>query len=144
MSTLTEPDFLRIFNRLCVALREPQDDSGTTQVVYWQALSDLALEGLRGGAEALTKETGRRFFPTTAEWRTAAHHWEAKQGTGRLSVTGRVWREECWQCGDTGWMRNLRCDGDAACGRTKAHLPHDYTIPCACRPTNSTYRRHHL
>lgn len=184
---MTEAEFLRVFNRLCVALREPQDDSGMTQRIYFEALKDLSLEALQAGATGLQRETGRRFFPTTAEWRDAARPYQASQRIALALPAGRdqPWREECTRCGDTGWIEGLTCEGGmdawpqalektrrgaqthngrairgnqrpvgfvgavpdrpphhAVCGRTRPHLPHTYTEPCACRPTNRTYQRH--
>ena len=142
---MTEADFLKVYNRLCVALREQQDDSGMTQRIYFDALKDLSVEALQFGATALQRETGRRFFPTTAEWRDAARPFQASQRIALALPAGREqpWREECHHCGDTGWVEGLSCGGQmGTCGRAKAHLPHTYTEPCACRPTNRTYQRH--
>ena len=135
--------FLAVFSRLCVALREAQDDSGITQQVYSEALQDVPLPALEAGADLLMKEQGRRFFPTTAEWRAAADR--AREAQLRAAVgQGRSdpWRYECRDCEDTGWVRDLTCPGDARCGRERKHGAHDYTLPCPCRPTNRTYQRH--
>jgi hypothetical protein len=135
--------FLALFNRLCVALREPQDGTGVTQGVYWDALRDVPLSALEGGATRLMREQGRRWFPTVAEWRTQAD--AAREDVLRQAVRPdrtEPWREECRDCGDTGWVRGLTCSGDATCGRTRKHMPHDYTQACPCRATNRTYLRH--
>lgn len=135
--------FLALFSRLCVGLRETQDDSGITQQVYWDALGDMPLPALEAGAQALMRESGRKWFPTTAEWRDAAN--TAYEQHLRQAVSGPrdPWRHECATCEDSGWQTGLTCPGDATCGRPKRHLPHAYTVPCACRATNATYRRHH-
>lgn len=136
-------EFLAVFNRLCVALRETQDDSGVTQQVYFDALSDLPLAALESGANALMRQQGRRFFPTTAEWRTEAE--KAAYADLKRAVSGgrdEPWRHECQDCEDSGWVRGLTCPGDATCGRTRKHAAHDYTQACPCRPTNRTFRRH--
>lgn len=137
-------EFLQVFNRLCVALREPADDSGITQQTYFAALSDLPLRALEAGAATLMKEPGRRFFPTTAEWRTAAQEAQRDQLREAVKpVRDEPWRDECGACSDTGWEPKT-CDGSALCGRTKPHRPHDYVQPCSCRPMNRTYQRHHV
>ena len=142
---LTHPDFLSIFNRLCVALRELHDDTGITQDVYWHALRDVSLESLGLSAEALSKEPGRKWFPTTSEWRTAANRAADDLRRAEHVSTGREWHDECRDCSDTGWVKDLTCDGSAygACGRPRLHGAHTYTVPCPCRPTNRTYQRRH-
>ena len=139
----TEADFLAVFNRLCVALRETQDDTGITQGVYWDALRDLPLAALETGANVLMRQQGRRFFPTTAEWRSEAE--KAAYADLKKAVSGgreEPWKHECQDCEDSGWVRGLTCDGGTTCGRTRKHMPHDYTMACPCRMTNHTYRRH--
>ena len=136
--------FIQIFNRLCVALREPHDDSGITQETYFEALSDLAIEDLQGGANLLMRDAGRRFFPTTAEWRDAAR--TASRDSWRLALPPareQAWRHDCEVCEDTGWVMGLACDGTDQCGRTHRHPAHSYTRVCVCRATNATYQRHH-
>lgn len=137
--------FIAVFSRLCVALRESQDDTGITQQVYFEALKDVPVAALEAGADLLMREQGRRFFPTTAEWRTAAER--ARESQFRSAV-GQArtdpWRHECHDCEDTGWVRGLTCPGDARCGRDRKHMPHDYTMACPCRPTNRTYQRHQV
>lgn len=138
-----ERDFLAVFSRLCVALRETQDDSGITQQVYWEALKDLSIAALNDGALTLMRERGRRFFPTTAEWRAAAH--SARDAQLREAVRparDEPWKHECRDCEDSGWVTGLSCDGTDRCGRRKPHAPHSYTMACPCRLTNRTYRRH--
>ncbi len=143
----SDAEFLVIFNRLCVALREPQDDSGITQGIYFDALRDLPMVALETGAGALMKEPGRRFFPTTAEWRTAA---ELAQKAALKSVLqperDAAWQHDCTNCEDTGWELGeggmpLTCP-EIPCGRERAHLPHTFTRVCFCRPTNRTWMRH--
>lgn len=107
--------FLPIFNRLCVALREPDDNSGVTAGIYFEVLKDLPLPAIAAGAETLMRETGRRFFPTTAEWRTAAER--ALEHALRQAVKparDEPWRFECARCLDSGWVVDLTCDGGAA------------------------------
>lgn len=142
--TADDAEFLTIFNRLCVALREPQDDTGITQGVYWDALRDLSLDSLQTAADALAKQQGRRFFPTTAEWRMEAERASATHLLKAVTVGGRSepWKHECHECQDTGWIVGLACDGGSVCGRTQKHLAHAYTQACPCRINNRTYRRH--
>ena len=138
----TDEQFVQVFNRLAVALREQQDDTGITLGVYYDALKDLPVAALEQGAAALMKEAGRRFFPTTAEWRAAAER--AQMALLREAVQparDAPWVHECERCADTGW-RPHECDGSEQCGRHKAHAPHGYVSVCPCRPTNRTYTRH--
>lgn len=43
----------------------------------------------------------------------------------------REWHYLCGECSDYG-LRIADCAGDATCGRTKPHLPHDFGTPCWC------------
>lgn len=141
---MTEPEFLAIFSRLCVALREPQDDTGISQMVYFEALRDLPEQAVHAGAHALSLEHGRRFFPTTAEWRTAAD--AAQQAEFRRALPAprdEPWHHDCGDCEDTGWVLGLSCPGDRTCGRPRPHLAHSYTVACPCRASNQTYLRKH-
>ena len=137
----TEGDFLRVFNRLCVALREPPDDTGVTQQTYFELLHDLPIAALEAGASVLMKEPGRRFFPTSAEWRTAADRAQTEQLREALP-TGREnpWVHECSGCEDTGWKYHA-CP-EEPCGRGFKHAPHDYVTVCPCRASNRTFQRH--
>jgi hypothetical protein len=135
-------EFLQIFNRLCVALRDPGDDSGVTQQIYFDALKDLPIPAIDMGAANLMRESGRRFFPTTAEWRSAAEL--AHDALLRKALTpGRSepWKHDCAACEDTGWVQGLSCP-ESPCGREKAHQPHTYVRACPCRATNRTFQRH--
>ena len=40
----------------------------------------------------------------------------------------REWKYLCQNCNDTGLVMAL-CDGDATCGRSKVHLPHEFGTP---------------
>lgn len=50
----------------------------------------------------------------------------------------REWKFVCTACEDRGLVM-ADCVGDATCGRTKPHLPHDYGTPCWC-PTGARFR----
>ena len=140
---MTDAEFLQVFNRLCVALRETQDETGITQGVYFDALRDLSLEALQAGADGLAKQGGRKFFPTTAEWRQEAERAAVAALRKALpSARYEPWHHDCNACEDTGWVLGLECDGSDRCGRRKIHAPHSYTEPCPCRATNRTYQRH--
>lgn len=138
---LTSPErFLQIFNRLAVALREKDTDEATVQV-YFDALSDLPIEALEASATALARESGRRFFPTTAEWREVAEKMARDVMRKALPAPNRAeWRFDCLACFDTGW-EYFACAGDATCGRDFEHYAHEYVKICPCRPTNRTYQR---
>jgi hypothetical protein len=43
----------------------------------------------------------------------------------------REWKFLCKTCDDTGLVIAV-CAGDATCGRTKPHGPHDFGTPCWC------------
>lgn len=137
-----DAEFARAFNRLAVALREPSDDSGVTVGIYFDALKDLPVTALEAGALTLMREPGRRFFPTTAEWRTAAQ--AALDQQLRAAVTparAAPWQDECETCSDTGWKYE-DCPGDRTCGREKTHNAHRFVRACVCRATNRTFQRH--
>lgn len=137
-----DAEFLVIYNRLCVALREQPDDSGVTQGIYFEALKDLPVTALEAGAAALMKEPARRFFPTTAEWRTAAEKSQLDQLRAAVKpAREEPWHVECDNCEDTGWSFH-ECDGTDLCGRKNRHAPHRYVKACPCRPMNRTYQRH--
>lgn len=136
----SKAQFLRAFNRLCVALRETPDDSGITQGIYFEALKDLPVEVVELAATALARDMGRRFFPTTAEWRDVA--CRLQQDHLRAALSGpRVWHHDCDECEDTGW-KYFDCAGDNFCGRENRHAPHTCVRICLCRATNRTYQRH--
>lgn len=43
---------------------------------------------------------------------------------------------QCPACEDSGWIIR-QCGGrDRICGRTRAHLPHEWAAPCPCRAMN--------
>lgn len=142
MASMLDPkNFANVFGVLAIQLRATDVDEATVRA-YYHALSDLTLESIQASAVAFSREPGRRFFPTTAEWRDAAN-------TARLTVfrehllshREEPWRLECERCEDTGWTIH-DCAGDTFCGRQKAHYAHTFARPCACRPTNRTWQRH--
>ncbi len=139
-------DFLKVFNRLAVALREPIDATGVKAEIYREYLSDLSIQALVAGSNKLAREKGRKFFPTVAEWRDAAvdiHIKQLQEAVGPRSEE-RTWTHECEVCDDTGWHK-FQCDGTerGLCGRTFKHYAHEYVDPCQCRPYNRTFIRHH-
>lgn len=135
-------EFLTIYNRLAVGLREPQDSSGVTQGVYFSALKDLPFEAVRAAADGLLRERGRKWMPTTGEWRAAAElASEQLLREAVQPVRVQPWRHECESCEDTGWVLGLTCEGDSGCGRDRKHAPHSWTRPCLCRSNNHTYQR---
>lgn len=141
MTTLSE--LASVLGKLALQLRVNDVDEATA-MAYWEALQDLPLEAIRAAQETLAREPGRRWLPTTGEWREQA--LVARRGhVERALPPGRSepWRDECGECRDTGWVMGLTCDGGGRCGRTKPHRAHDYTCPCACRQTNRTYQRHY-
>lgn len=144
--TPTLSEFLPLFNRLGLALRVDGDETGLTQKTYYEALKDLPVSALEAGALALMRQPGRRFFPTTAEWRDAATHADTERRRSELpaDVFGAF---HCSMCHDTGWELGiggdaLQCPGDTRCGRPNGHTSHTFTRPCGCRATNPIYQRH--
>ncbi len=139
---MTKAEFLPIYNRLTVALRDGGDDSGVTQGIYFEVLRTIPLQSVQDAAGAFARESGRKFMPTTAEWHGEASRAATADVRKRLT-SGRdePWHCSCNKCDDTGW-EYLDCAGDANCGRVKAHAPHAFVRVCPCRPTNQTYQRH--
>ena len=146
----TDAQFLVVFNRLAVALREAQDDSGLTQAVYFDALKDVPLAALEAGALALMQESGRKWFPTTAEWRTASERaltGQIQQAVAEAAPAAEVGQISCWECADTGWILDPQtggarwCPGDGRCApATCQPKGHTWTRACPCRPTNPRYQ----
>ena len=137
----TDAEFLRVFNRLCVALREPPDDTGVTQQTYFELLHDLPITALDAGATRLAREPGRRFFPTSAEWRTAAEAAQVEQLREALpSSREKPWEHECAACEDTTFVSH-QCP-EEPCDRVPKHAPHSYVRVCPCRGSNRTWARH--
>lgn len=143
----TSPErFLQVFNRLAIALREKDTDAATVQV-YFDSLFDLPLESLEESAAQLMRDSGRKWFPTTAEWREVAEKCTRIVLRKALPAPDRPeWRFDCLACYDTGW-EYFSCDGSdgdalSACARQMQHYAHDFVKICPCRPTNRTWLRH--
>lgn len=133
--------FGTVFSVLAVQLRFDHDE--VIMRSYYKALGDLPLDALEASAHQFAIETGRKFFPTTAEWATAARIWRLEQQQAALHAEReQPWRIECEACQDVGWVTH-QCPGDSTCGRFTQHYAHDYVTRCPCRPTNRTYQRHH-
>ncbi len=133
-------EFATIFARLASQLRwldyRPADTAN-----FYDALRDLPIALIHESAKRIANHAGRKFFPTTGEWREVALEYEAE--LRRAALTGeRVWKIECEICDDSGW-EYFFCPGDQTCGRQNSHAPHNYVRPCNCRPSNRTFQRHH-
>ena len=138
----SDTEFVAVFNRLAVALQVQPDERGITQGVYFEVLRDLPLAALEASVEALMCERGRKYFPSTPEWREAAEHAHGAQLRAALRpARDEPWQVECGACGDTGSAFH-ECDGSSLCGRKRPHAPHGYVTVCGCRPRNCTYTRH--
>ena len=135
----TEREFAQVFSRLALQLRWLDADEAAIRS-YYEALRDIPLELLKRSAFNLANEAGRKYFPTTGEWRNEALLIE-QADRRREDSKHREWKLECVDCEDTGWIYH-KCFGHE-CGRTRDHAPHDYVTECFCRPTNRTYQRHH-
>lgn len=111
---MTTREFGVVFAKLAMQLRATDVDEATIRS-YFEALSDLPLEAVRMAQEAFSREPGRKWLPTSAEWRERA--LGASQAQLRKALpSGRTepWRVECESCEDTGWIFGLECDGGAA------------------------------
>jgi hypothetical protein len=138
--TITELDFGKIFSPLAIQLQWRDADEAAIRS-YYRALCDIPQSVLTRSAWRLANERGRKFFPTTGEWRDVALMIE--QEDRRSEFAGpHEWTEECTDCHDTGW-RGYECTGlDGGCDRKFNHRPHDYVRICPCRESNRTYQRH--
>jgi hypothetical protein len=144
----SDADFLTLFNRLAIALRGEADNFGVTVEIYYDALADLPMAALEQGALDLMKQPGRKFFPTTPEWREAAELAQQRQLREAVQPDPTTDRAMfiCRDCHDTGWVLGpgggpLDCAGDKRCGRHQPHAPHSYTLVCPCRATNANWIR---
>lgn len=141
MKATTEKDFAEIFARMALQLRWLDADE-TAIRSYYAALRDLPIEILHRSAAKLACEPGRKFFPTTGEWREVALMAQQDDLRAELAGPRRTWVLECEQCEDTGWVYFI-CEKDE-CGRYNPHIvPHNFVKPCVCRETNRTFQRHH-
>jgi len=114
---MTPHEFRAIYNRLSVALRIPQDETGAELRVYYEALAAWPVEALEATGRAFAVEAGRRYFPTTAEWAGKAADYADQMTRLRLALPAprpEPWRSECEACGDSGWVEGLTCDGGMA------------------------------
>jgi len=140
-ATMTERDFGLVFGKLAIQLQWRDADEVSIRS-YYEVLKDLPLEAIQASAAAFAKERGRKYFPPAPEWHEKASAVALEQLKAKLQPEPqRAWTVECTKCDDTGWDR-YECTGDAYCGRTKPHRPHDFVKPCPCRATNRTYQRH--
>lgn len=141
----SDTEFVAVFNRLAVALQVQPDERGITQGVYFEVLRDLPLAALEASVEALMCERGRKYFPSTPEWREAAEHAHGAQLRAALRpARDEPWQVECEACDDTGWQVRS-CEGlpESLCGRVKVHhAAHDYVEVCPCRAMNRTFQGH--
>jgi hypothetical protein len=143
---MTEREFGVVFAKLANQLGSRDVDLATIQS-YYEALQDLPLEGVRQAATAFSRERGRRWLPGSPEWREKVE--EVQRETLRQVVQPtreKAWQSECEDCGDTGWVMGLECDGRGSagrgCDRDTAHRPHTFTRVCPCRLSNRTWQRH--
>jgi hypothetical protein len=114
-----------------------------------------AIDALRQAHQLLRKavpQSRRKAHQTEGKlasaFRDAMHLWDqlkANGGTLADFLPGlertlrdawpqtREWKFLCSQCSDYGLVMAV-CPGDATCGRTRPHLPHDFGTPCWCEP----------
>ena len=113
---MSEKDFGIVFGKLAMQLRFTDADVATIKS-YYEPLSDLPLEAVRMAQEAFSREAGRKWFPTSGEWRERAEEARKASLKAALSHRDEPWRVECEKCDDTGWILHLTCDGGETCGR---------------------------
>lgn len=139
---MTPEEFHGIFRRLALALRLTEQD-GAMVSAYYEALNDLSVGAIAESARALAKQPGRRFFPTSGEWREEAEiAFRSELVKALPPARPDPWRFDCESCDDTGWER-FECTGNDFCGRPNVHAPHTFVRMCSCRESNRTYQRHH-
>lgn len=137
---MTEREFGTVFAVLAMQLRWTDADEMAVRS-YYQALQGVSLDALKASAQQFAQESGRRFFPTSAEWFEAAQHVTTESLRKALPpAREEPWVHDCRDCEDTGF-RPFKCNGKF-CGRKYKHAPHDYVEKCPCRPTNATWNRH--
>lgn len=139
-TTTNKATFAEVFRRLALSFNaEPSPDKAEA---YWAALQDLPLEALTDAVARLQREGGRKWFPTTGEWREAAEQALAQRLRQAVQpARDEPWHLECAGCEDTGWLRKECSSAPCICGRPRRHAPHTFVVPCPCRPTNRTYTR---
>lgn len=137
----TEHEFGVIFARMAMQLRWLDADAAAIQS-YYIALKDLPDAIIHASAARIANESGRKYFPTTGEWRQVALTIEQEKRREEFSGP-QSWIDECESCHDTGWEL-FECTGGAhgGCDRPREHRAHDFVRVCQCRPTNRTYQRH--
>lgn len=135
----TATEFGAIFSRLARQLRW-HDFTPADTTVFFETLNDLPLAIVHESAKRIANEPGRKYFPTTGEWREHALEYE-QELRRKLASDKREWVTECLECDDTGWQF-YECTGDNFCGRQQKHLAHRFVRICPCRETNRTYQRH--
>lgn len=132
--------FAAAFTQLALSFNA--EASSEKAAAYWAALQDVPLEALQDAVSALQREGGRKWFPTTGEWRAAAE--AALEQRLRKAVQpsrDEPWHLECAACEDTGWLIKACSSAPCICGRPRRHAPHTFAVPCPCRATNRSYIR---
>lgn len=108
--------------------------------------AEAELFALRKRAKTKRKEGKKEYGKLATAFREAMVLWDKLKANGGTlaDLTGglehvlrgvwpytREWHYLCVQCDDHGLMIGS-CPGDATCGRTKAHGPHEFGRPCWC------------
>lgn len=139
---MTLQEFSRIYMVLALQLRNANTDE-LAVAAYFDALQDMQIASVHDGAKYFARERGRKFFPTTAEWRDRAFlAFQNELRSAFQEVREKPWYSDCTACDDTGW-EGFSCP-ERPCDRTRTHAPHVYVSACPCRATNRTYQRHHV
>jgi hypothetical protein len=155
MNTDDRPQFAQAFNRLAVACRLSSTDTDpAAKRIYFDALADLPLDLVEQAADHLAKTA--KWFPKVAEWAEAARTIGLRQVLALPEGRENPWTHECEVCEDTGWEERTCYPGTPVnCGHQSVNptqccdspnstqKTHTFVSRCACRDTNSTYKRKH-
>lgn len=111
---MTERDFATVFGKLALQLQRTADADLATIKSYFEALADLPLAAIQSAAVVYAREPGRKWMPTTGEWREQVHVVQ-RQALRRVVPPAREaeWHFDCDRCFDTGWAL-WTCDGGGA------------------------------
>lgn len=109
----------------------------------------IAHHALRQGIAGARRKAHQEWGTLAATYEAAMKIWDAQKVEGAafaervagLEHTLRLawpkgreqeWKYLCPDCRDNGLVIS-ECQGDATCGRTKRHRPHDFGSPCWCQ-----------
>lgn len=132
-------------------------EDALTQLAEAKTATDLiaAHQAKARAVKAARRRARETEGPLAATFRAAMEHWDAQKADG-ISFAERAkglekslraawpkgrdtdWKYLCSDCSDYGLIMS-DCRGDATCGRTFPHRPHDFGRPCWC-PKGARFR----